>query len=197
MLRSIIAVTAGVLAGVTIVIFGAFIVTQMTPDLSGLKSLPIASKFGVIGVWFVGAFFGAGLSSLIGKRWAPASWVVAATMALFAVSNFAADPAPLWMTVGFAIVHAASLVTLLLTLGAATRYTTSRRHRAVRLAVAGADDGAHASGFSFLLRPRHPKASRKEGDNFPLCRERAGGVLPSGERAQGAMRGVVVNGRRR
>lgn len=97
MLRSIIAVTAGVLAGVTIVIFGAFIVTQMTPDLSGLKSLPIANKFGVIGVWFVGAFFGAGLSSLIGRRWAPASWVVAATMALFAVSNFAADPAPLWM----------------------------------------------------------------------------------------------------
>src|SRR3990167_3711905 len=93
MLRSVIAVTAGVLLGVTVVIFGAFIVTQMTPELSGLNSLPVVNKFGVVGVWFVGAF----LASLVGRRWAPASWVVAATMALFAMSNFASDPAPFWM----------------------------------------------------------------------------------------------------
>lgn len=97
MTRSVIAVTAGVLLGVTVVIFGAFIVTHMTPDLSGLNSLPVANMFGVIGVWFVGAFLGAVVSSLAGRRWAPASWVVAATMALFAISNFASDPAPLWM----------------------------------------------------------------------------------------------------
>ncbi|MEK7264831.1 MAG: hypothetical protein AAB227_01915 [Pseudomonadota bacterium] len=97
MLRSIIAVTAGVLLGVTVVIFGAFIVTQMTPELTGLKSLPVANKFGVVGVWFVGAFLGALIASFVSRRWAPASWVVAATMALFALSNFASDPAPLWM----------------------------------------------------------------------------------------------------
>src|SRR3990167_7260373 len=97
MLRSVIAVTAGVLLGVTVVIFGAFIVTQMTPELSGLNSLPVVNKFGVVGVWFVGAFLGAALASLVGRRWAPASWVVAATMALFAMSNFASDPAPFWM----------------------------------------------------------------------------------------------------
>jgi len=102
MLRSIVAVTAGVLFGVTIVIFGAFIVTQSASagdaaHLSGLKSLPVAILLGVVGVWFAGSLTGAVTASLIGRRWAPAAWIVAATMTLFAVSNFTSDPAPLWM----------------------------------------------------------------------------------------------------
>lgn len=105
MLRSVLAVTAGVLIGVTVVIYGAFIVTQMVSagdgsaaaQLNGLKSLPLANQFGVVAVWFLGAFLGAFAASIIGRRWAPASWVMAATMALFAVSNFTSDPAPLWM----------------------------------------------------------------------------------------------------
>ncbi len=105
MLRSVLAVTAGVLIGVTVVIYGAFIVAQMIPagdgvpptQLSGLKSLPLANQFGVVGVWLIGAFLGSVVASFFGRRWAPASWVVAATMGLFAVSNFTSDPAPLWV----------------------------------------------------------------------------------------------------
>lgn len=104
MLRSIIAVTIGVLVGVTIVIFGAFFVMQsalakiaLHPD--GLKSLPVANLLAVVGVWCAGSFFGATAASLAGRRWAPAPWVVAATMAIFAISNFTSDPAPFWMMI--------------------------------------------------------------------------------------------------
>lgn len=105
MFRSVIAVTAGVLLGVTVFIYGAFIVSQMTPGVDdevqagmhGLKSLPLSTQFGVIGVWFVSTFLGAAVASLAARRWAPVSWILASTMGLFAVSNFASDPAPLWM----------------------------------------------------------------------------------------------------
>lgn len=131
MLRSVLAVTAGVLIGVTVVIYGGFIVTQMvstgdggaTAQLNGLKTLPLANQFGVVGVWFIGAFLGAIAASLIGRRWAPASWVVAATMALFAVSNFTSDPAPLWMQ--------ASSITAIAAAGWLTVKITSARYGAL------------------------------------------------------------------
>lgn len=105
MLRSIIAVTAGVLLGVTIFIFGAFFVAQMIPpaegvapdQIKGLKSLPPSAQLAVTGAWFVSTFLGAMAASFAARRWAPVSWIVAATMGLFAVTNFASDPAPFWM----------------------------------------------------------------------------------------------------
>lgn len=105
MLRSIIAVTIGVLIGSCIVIFASFIVMQMVPvpaDIDPnardvMKKLPLANQFGVILVWFFGTFSGALAAGFIGRRWAPAIWVVAATMALFAISNLASYPPPFWM----------------------------------------------------------------------------------------------------
>lgn len=105
MIRSVIAVTAGVLVGVTIFIYGAFVVAQLNsaagdvgPDrVNGLMSLPPEGRLGVVGVWFLSTFSGAMAASFAAKRWAPVSWIVAATMGLFAVTNFASDPAPFWM----------------------------------------------------------------------------------------------------
>ena len=97
MLRSIIAVTFGVLIGVTIVIYLSF-AAAVTVESDGvaapvarMQDLPIANQFGVVAVWFLGTAIGAAIASLIGRRWAPSSWIVAATMALFAATNFASD----------------------------------------------------------------------------------------------------------
>lgn len=105
MLRSVIAVTAGVLVGVAIFIYGAFIVAQMIPpvegaapdQIKGLMSLPPEGQLGVVGVWFLSTLSGALVASFAARRWAPISWIVAATMGLFAVTNFASDPAPFWV----------------------------------------------------------------------------------------------------
>jgi hypothetical protein len=105
MLRSVIAVTAGVLVGVTIFIYGAFIVAQTIPatqgaapdQIKGLMSLPPAGQLGVVGVWFLSTLSGSLVASIAARRWAPVSWIVAATMGLFAVTNFASDPAPFWV----------------------------------------------------------------------------------------------------
>ncbi len=105
MLRSIIAVTIGVLIGYCIAIFASFILIQMVPvpaDIDPyardvMKKLPLANQAGVILVWFFGTFSGALAAAFIGRRWAPAIWVVAATMALFAIVNFASYPSPIWV----------------------------------------------------------------------------------------------------
>ncbi len=105
MLRSVIAVTVGVLLGVCIVIFASFIVVQMVPVPANIdpnsrdvmKLLPIANQLGVVFIWFIGTFSGSIAASIIGVRWAPAAVVVAATMAIFAISNLVSFPAPAWM----------------------------------------------------------------------------------------------------
>ena len=105
MLRSIIAVTVGVLLGVCIVIFASFFAAEIAPipesldpiSADAMKRLPLTNKLIIISIWALGAFLGAIAASYISRRWAPASWVVASAMLLFAISNFASFPAPIWM----------------------------------------------------------------------------------------------------
>lgn len=124
MLRSIIAVTSGVILGFTIVVFASFIVMQMIPapqdldpsDPNILKLLPLQNQLGVAIVWFVGVFVGALAVAFIGRRWAPSVWVLAATMALFAGSNFLQFPAPIWLAlVTFAVIGGAGWLAVTLT----------------------------------------------------------------------------------
>lgn len=103
MLRSVIAVTAGVLIGVAIVIYASFIVSAMLPSefdpgkAADMTALPVVNQAGIVAVWFVGVFLAALAATLISGKWAPVSWIVAATMALFAMSNYSSFPAPAWM----------------------------------------------------------------------------------------------------
>ena len=108
MLRSIIAVTVGVLAGVCVVIFSSILVPAVAPIPEGIDpksaaaigQLPLVNKVSVIVIWAVATALGSTAASLISMRWAPAAWVVAATMLLFAISNFASFSAPIWMVLG-------------------------------------------------------------------------------------------------
>lgn len=83
-------------------------------ELGAIIALSIGAGAGVAGLWFAFLFGVTG--------------VVRRTLTF---------PAPIWMTLGFAVVNVASLIVLMLTLHAATRFTTLRVHRAVRLVCAG------------------------------------------------------------
>ena len=105
MLRSVLSVLFGVLAGAAIV----FLVERLSHGLfpipagfdptmrEAIASLSFGTKASVVIGWFMAAFGGGVIASLIAKRWAPASWVVAATVLLFAITNFSAFPHPMWM----------------------------------------------------------------------------------------------------
>ncbi|MEZ5921488.1 MAG: hypothetical protein R3C60_09080 [Parvularculaceae bacterium] len=86
MLRSIIGIAIGVLVASIVVIFAASAVHQnfFDPDANGIG---IGEQLGVIGAWAASTFLGGFITALIGGRWAPAVWVLAATMVLFAVTN--------------------------------------------------------------------------------------------------------------
>jgi len=86
MLRSIIGVTFGVLVAAFIVIFAANAAHHAfyNPDANGIG---LAEQLGIIGAWAACAFLGGVIALLIAKRWAPVGWVVAMTMALFAITN--------------------------------------------------------------------------------------------------------------
>lgn len=115
MLRNILSVLSGVL-------FGAFLVFVIElaghaafPPPTGvnlkdpqqlraaLAQIPIGAKLFVVGGWFAGAFAGCLLTGLLSRRWAPAIWIVAATMLFFTASTLVALPHPAWMMLaGFA-----------------------------------------------------------------------------------------------
>ncbi len=107
MLRSVLAVLFGVLGGAAIVFVVEAVSHGIYPIPEGfdptkaadIAALPFGAKFAVVLAWFAGAFGGGVIASLISKRWAPAAWVVAATILLFAGTNFSAFPHPLWMMV--------------------------------------------------------------------------------------------------
>ncbi len=132
MLRSILSVLFGVIAGAVIV----FVVERMShavfpvpagfdPSKAGaIDALPFATKASVVFAWFAGAFGGGVTASLIAQRWAPAVWVVAATILLFAVTNFTAFPHPLWMMI--ASVPAAALGGWLAVRATGARYGAPR-----------------------------------------------------------------------
>lgn len=110
MLRSVVGVLVGVIMGALIVLVVEAASHQLFPaptgfnpkDAGAVASLPFATKFSVLVAWCAGAFGGGVAASLIAKRWAPTAWVVAATILLFAASNFSAFPHPLWMMLGAA-----------------------------------------------------------------------------------------------
>lgn len=105
MLRSVLSVLFGVLAGAAFVFVIERISLGLFPVPAGfdptrpeaIAALPFGAKASVVFAWFAGAFGGGLVASLIARRWAPAVWVVAATMLLFAMTNFTAFPHPLWM----------------------------------------------------------------------------------------------------
>lgn len=107
MLRSILSALFGVLAGAVIVFVVERVSHAVFPVPAGfdplkagaIGALPFATKASVVFAWFAGAFGGGVTASLIARRWAPAAWVVAATILLFAATNFSAFPHPLWMMI--------------------------------------------------------------------------------------------------
>lgn len=105
MLRSVLAVLFGVIGGAALVFVAELVSHALFPvpagfdptDAAAIAGLPFGAKAAVVAAWFAGAFGGGVIASVISKRWAPAVWVVAATILLFAGTNFSAFPHPLWM----------------------------------------------------------------------------------------------------
>jgi hypothetical protein len=105
MVRSISAVLVGVIAGVVVIFVAGRLTVGFYPVPEGfdpsraadIAARPLGSKLAVVFAWFAGAFGGGLGALLVSKRWAPAAWVVAATILLFAGANFSAFPHPLWM----------------------------------------------------------------------------------------------------
>lgn len=107
MLRSVLSVLFGVMIGAPVV----YVIETMSHALfaapqgfdpasaAAIAALPFGAKASVVFAWFAGAFCGGAVASLISKRWAPAALVVAATILLFAATNFTAFPHPLWMMI--------------------------------------------------------------------------------------------------
>lgn len=110
MLRSILAVLFGVIAGAFLVFLSERVSHMLFPIPAGfdptkpgaIAALPFGAKAAVVIAWFAGAFGGGAVASLIARRWAPAVWIVAATILLFAMTNFSAFPHPLWMVIASA-----------------------------------------------------------------------------------------------
>jgi hypothetical protein len=68
-----------------------------------MAQIPVGAKLFVVAGWFIGTLAGCALTGLLSKRWAPAVWVVAATMLFFTASTLVAIPHPAWMMLaGFA-----------------------------------------------------------------------------------------------
>lgn len=110
MLRSVLSVLFGVLTGAAIVFAVERISHGLFPIPAGfdptkpeaIAGLPFGAKASVVFAWFFGAFGGGVVAALIARRWAPAAWIVAATMLLFAMTNFSAFAHPLWMMIASA-----------------------------------------------------------------------------------------------
>lgn len=107
MLRSILAVLFGVLGGAAVVFVAELVSNGIYPTpedfdptkAEDIAALPFGAKAAVVLAWFAGAFSGGVIAALASMRWAPAAWVVAATILLFAGTNFSAFPHPLWMMI--------------------------------------------------------------------------------------------------
>ncbi len=108
MIRSIIAVLAGVVVGAILILIVEGAGHLMIPPPPGfdlanpdsVKSVPVAAKVAVLAAWFVGSFGGGAAASIIARRWAPAAWVVAATIFLLSAVTMAEIPHPGWMMAG-------------------------------------------------------------------------------------------------
>lgn len=118
MLRSVLAVIAGVVVGSLAVFAFEFVghaafpaavaIDKTNPEqLRRLAEItPLGAKLFVVAGWFAGAFVGGVVALLIAKRWAPVAWVVAASFLGLTATNFAAIPHPVWMEIGAVVVCA-------------------------------------------------------------------------------------------
>lgn len=105
MLRNVLSVLFGVIAGAALVFAFEAVSHALFPIPAGfdpvkpgaIAALPFVVKISVVAAWFAGALGGGLVASFVSRRWAPTVWVVAATMLLFAFTNFNAFPHPLWM----------------------------------------------------------------------------------------------------
>lgn len=105
MLRSVLSVVIGVIVGAVLILLVELIGHWLFPPPFGLDptkpgalgSVPMQAKVAVLIAWFVGAFGGGVAASLIAKRWAPAAWVVAATILLLAGASMMQFAHPIWM----------------------------------------------------------------------------------------------------
>ncbi|HNS86404.1 MAG TPA: hypothetical protein PKH09_05835 [Parvularculaceae bacterium] len=108
MVRSVLSVVIGVIAASALVLIVELVGHSMFPpptdldpgDPASIAKVPFSAKFAVVIAWFVGAFGGGAVASLIAKRWAPAAWVVAGTILLLAGVTMLQFPHPYWMMIG-------------------------------------------------------------------------------------------------
>ena len=116
MLRSVLAVVAGIVVGafavfalesVGHVVFPSSIAIDKS-DPAQMRRLveatPLGAKLFVVAGWFLGALSGGVASLALARRWAPVAWVVAASFLGLAAMNFFAIPHPLWMQIGAVLV---------------------------------------------------------------------------------------------
>ena len=120
MLRSVIAVIAGIAVGAVIVFAVETIGHLLWPSLTAIDAddpeqmkrlvaaTPFGAKLAVVVGWFAGAFVGATVALLLARRWAPVAWIVAGTFLGLAAMNFIAIPHPLWMQAAAVVVCAAA-----------------------------------------------------------------------------------------
>ena len=111
MLRNILSVFVGVLFGALVVFvieMAGHVLFPPPTDIdlkdpaqlrAAMAQIPVGAKLLVVAGWFLGAFAGCALTSVLSRRWAPAVWVVAATMTLFVASTLMAIPHPWWMMI--------------------------------------------------------------------------------------------------
>lgn len=120
MLRSVLAVVAGVVVG-SVLVFAVETVGHLlwpsriaidAADPEQMRRLvaatPLGAKIAVVLSWFAGALGGGVLAVLLARRWAPVAWIVAATIFCLAAANFVAVPHPLWMQAGAVVASLAA-----------------------------------------------------------------------------------------
>lgn len=108
MLRSVLSVVIGVIVASIIVLIVEMVGHSVTPspvvldpkDPTAMALVPLPAKVAVVLAWFAGALGGGIVASLIARRWAPAAWVVAATILLLAGVTMTQFPHPIWMIFG-------------------------------------------------------------------------------------------------
>lgn len=118
-LKLVLAVVAGVIAGGVIVFATEYIGHSLAPppadlDLSNpddvkrlIDSLPFGAFAMVMLGWFLGSFAGAFVAHAIAKKPA-AAWAVAAIFILFTAMNFVMIPHPMWMIAAGLLIPLAS-----------------------------------------------------------------------------------------
>jgi hypothetical protein len=106
MLRSVIAVVVGVLAGVVIVILVEAVGHLLFPPPQGVNikdPAALGAKLSVLLAWVLGVFGGSIIASVIGRRWAPVPGLVALTLLAFSIETMLSIPHPLWMWIGVVV----------------------------------------------------------------------------------------------